>query len=157
MWPSWTLSLPRYRSYLPLHGGNFTRDLLGFLLSVSWSSGGLLHVLLHFIVQLVFFNKLLTVFTKGTKRNWTWTAAKHANCYRDFFPLPHYYRCPEVYSRRGMYNQREKYNQWGFGRHYYCVKTKFSTFFFLHLKLRTICYKKQEKKVWKNIVLEVKN
>jgi hypothetical protein len=63
----------------------------------------------------------------------------------------------QVYSRRGMYNQREKYNQWGFRLHFYCVKTKFSTFFFLHLKLRTIFYKKQEKKVQNNFVLEVKN
>jgi hypothetical protein len=45
-----------------------------------------------------------------------------------------------------MYNQREKYNQWGFRRYFFCVKTKLLTFFFLYLKLQTICYKKQEKK-----------
>ncbi len=56
-----------------------------------------------------------------------------------------------------MYNQREKYNQSGFRRHFYRGKTKFLTFFFLHLKLRTICYKKQEKKFRKNLILEVKN
>jgi hypothetical protein len=56
-----------------------------------------------------------------------------------------------------MYKQREKYNQWGFRRHFYHVKIKFSTFFFLQLKLRTICYKKQEKKVRKNFILVVKN
>ncbi len=61
--------------------------------------------------------------------------------------------CHALYSRRSMYNQREKYNQWGFRHHFYRVNTKFSTFFFLRLKLRTICYKKQEKKVRK-ILLE---
>ncbi len=51
-----------------------------------------------------------------------------------------------VYSWRGIYNQREKYNQWPFRSLFSYVKNFFSTFFFLHLKLRTICYKKQEKK-----------
>ncbi len=59
-----------------------------------------------------------------------------------------------MYSRYGMYNQRENYNQWGFCHHFYRVKTKFSTFFFLRLKLRTIGYKKQEKKDQKNYVLQ---
>ncbi len=63
----------------------------------------------------------------------------------------------EVYSWRGMYNQCEKYNQWGFRRHFYHVKTKFSTFFFLPPKPGTICYKKNEKKVRQNFVLVVKN
>ncbi len=61
------------------------------------------------------------------------------------------------YSRRGIYNQREKYNQWPFRGLFSYVKIFFSIFFFLHLKLRTICYKKQEKKVRKHFVLEVKN
>jgi hypothetical protein len=37
---------------------------------------------------------------------------------------------------------------------FFPCKNSFSTFFFLHLKLRTIFYKKQEKKVRKNFVLE---
>ncbi len=60
------------------------------------------------------------------------------------------------YSWRSMYNQREKYNQWGFRRHFYHVKTKFSTFFFSHLKLRILCYKKQEKKFEKILFLRWK-
>ncbi len=63
----------------------------------------------------------------------------------------------QIYSRRGIYNQREKYNQWPFRGLFSYVKNFFSTFFFFHLKLRTICYKKQEKKVQKNFVLEGKN
>jgi hypothetical protein len=39
----------------------------------------------------------------------------------------------EAYSRRGMYNQRKKYNRWGFHRHFYHVKIKFSTFSFCSL------------------------
>ncbi len=62
-----------------------------------------------------------------------------------------------AYSRRGIYNQREKYNQWPFRGLFSYVKNFFSTFFFLRLKLRTICYKKQEKKVQKKFVLEGKN
>ncbi len=61
------------------------------------------------------------------------------------------------YSRRGIYNQRGKYNQWPFRSLFSYVKFFFSIFFFLHLKLRTICYTKQEKKVRKDFVLEVKN
>ncbi len=61
-----------------------------------------------------------------------------------------------TYSRRGIYNQREKYNQWPFRGLFSYVKFFFSTFFFLHLKLRTICYKKQEKKIQKIFFLRWK-
>ncbi len=72
--------------------------------------------------------------------------------YQLFFPvcLTHPEDTPQIklhiYSRRGIYNQRENYNQWPFCGLFSYVKIFFSTFFFLHLKLRTICYKKQEKK-----------
>jgi hypothetical protein len=44
-----------------------------------------------------------------------------------------------------------------FGVFFLCKQFFLRLFLFLHPKLRTICYKKQEKKILKNFVLEGKN